>query len=89
MVDNAQFEILLHHQLSKHNSYYDDLATTGAITHPELIHVPENFFSALHENRSNIPPAQQKAKHLVSDKISIEKMAQAFLTCNQVNQVKQ
>jgi hypothetical protein len=51
--------------------------------------VPENFFRALHENRSTILPAQQKAKHLISDKITIEKMAQAFLTCDQVNQVKQ
>jgi phenylacetate-coenzyme A ligase PaaK-like adenylate-forming protein len=74
MNDNYQFEILLHRQLSKHNSYYNDLATTGALTYPELIQITGNFFDALHENKSNGIHAQQKAKHLVSDKKMIKKL---------------
>ncbi len=73
--DNVfQFEKTLHYQLSKHNSYYDDLATTGAITHPELIQVSHDFFITFHANKPNIIHAQQKATHLISDKTIIEKL---------------
>jgi len=78
IADNSQFEILLHHQLSKHNSYYDDLAKTGAITHPELIQVPYHFFTSLNADPINNIHAQQKAKHLVSDKAIIAKLNTAL-----------
>ncbi len=78
ITDYSQFSILLHHQLSKHNSYYDDLVKTSAIIHPELIQVPHNFFNSFHANKSNIIQAQQKAKHLISDKATIERLNNHF-----------
>jgi len=73
-----EFATILHRQLSKHNSYYDDLAKTGAITHPEFIQVPGNFFTSFHINTSGNIKAQQKAKHLINDKAIIEKLSNQF-----------
>ena len=65
---------MLNEQLSIHNSYYNDLAKTGAITYPELLSVPADFFTLFYANQFNTVNAQQKARHLVSDKASISKL---------------
>ncbi|HYJ62809.1 MAG TPA: GH3 auxin-responsive promoter family protein, partial [Parafilimonas sp.] len=83
VIDNVSaFEKLLHQQLSLHNSYYDDLAKTGAITYPEILCVPHNFFISLNASKSGIIQAQQKTNHLVSNKEKIEKLENIF---NQYN----
>jgi hypothetical protein len=65
---------MLHRELSRHNSYYDDLTQTGAITYPELLPVPYDFFISLSTNNSNTIHAQQKIKHLINDKATITKL---------------
>ena len=76
--NNFLFETILHQQLSKRNSYYNDLVKTGAITHPELKQVSGNFFMTLHANEPGSLHAQQKAKHLINDTTIIEKLNNQF-----------
>lgn len=76
--NSSQFEIILHQQLSKYNNYYDDLVKTGALTRPSLKQVPRNFFIVLHTNETGDIHAQQKAKHLISNKTIIEKLSSQF-----------
>lgn len=72
--DFLSFSIILHQQLALHNSYYNDLAKLGALTYPELIPVHYNFFSSLFADENNNLIAQQKPKHLISDKSLITKI---------------
>ena len=70
--DCSHFENILHKQLCKNNSNYDDLAETGAVTMPKLIPVKKNFFQELMGSSNYY--AQQKTTHLISDKIIIAKL---------------
>lgn len=74
----SEFSVILHQQLSLHNSYYDDLAKTGAITYPEILNVSNDFFISLNADKPGTIHAQQKITHLVSDKEKVEKLRNIF-----------
>ncbi|MEP6464875.1 MAG: GH3 auxin-responsive promoter family protein [Parafilimonas sp.] len=73
-VDTFQFATILHQQLSKHNSYYNDLVKTGVLTHPEIIVVNRNFFSEANNSKGFNISAQQKITHLINNKETISKL---------------
>lgn len=72
MNDSFAFSTILHSQLCKNNSNYHDLVKTGAVSIPKLIPVKKNSFEIL--TGPSDYHAQQKMKHLISDKIIITKL---------------
>lgn len=74
MHNTIEFAAILHTQLCRHNSYYNDLVLTGAMVHPELIIADKRFFYQLLTEQRIAISAQQKIKHLVNDEAIIRKL---------------